>query len=152
MKNRKLIATTSSLAVVSGLLFVFMMNSTEEALCKVHVGSPHLSTFFQERNNLRVVKINAHSTCSRPHSDISLTVELWKEGILLKRFVKGTITQYPGVLKPNEKFYNKDTFEICKSDRKTKYFGKVFGKAWIDGQLQRATRIVKISTSVKCGT
>lgn len=152
MKNLKLIAAFSSVSVVSGLTFAFVMNNTEENFCKVRVGSPHLSTFFQELNDSRVVKLNAYSTCTKPHSDITLRVELWKEGVLLKRFVKGSVSNYPGVLRPNKKFYNKDTFELCKSNRETKYFGKAFGKALIEGEWYTATHVVRISTPVKCGT
>lgn len=152
MKNSKLIAAFSSLSVVTGLTFALMMNKTEDNFCEVRVGSPHLSTFFQELNNSRVVKINAYSTCTKPHSDITLRVELWKEGVLLKRFVRGSVSNFPGVLLPNKKFYNKDTFEICKTNRETKYFGKAFGKALIEGEWYRAKHVVRISTPVKCGT
>jgi hypothetical protein len=152
MKNRKIFAAFSSVSVVSGLLFAFSMNNSDDTLCKVHVGYPHLSTFFQKLNNSQVVKINAYSTCTKPHSDITLRVELWKEGVLLKRFVKGSVSNYPGVLRPNIKFYNKETFELCKSNRETKYFGKAFGKALIEGEWYTATHVVRISTPVKCGT
>jgi hypothetical protein len=152
MKNRKLTAAFSSVVVVSGLAFAFIMNNTEEQFCKVRVGSPHLSTFFQKLNDSRVVKINAYSTCTKPHSNITQRVELWKEGILVKRFVKESVSNHPGVLRPNKKFYNKDTFELCKSSRETKYFGKAFGIALIEGQWYTAKHVVRISTPVKCGT
>ena len=51
MKNRKLTAAFSSVALLSGLAFAFIINNTEDQFCKVRVGSPHLSTFFQKLND-----------------------------------------------------------------------------------------------------
>lgn len=120
--------------------------------CRVEVGLPHISKYFLKFRNINAVKVNAFSICNKAHSNVALTVELWKEGSLFKERISTTIVQHQGMIQPRVKFWNTSTFTLCSSSIKTLYFGKAYAKARIDGKWHYAVHKLKFSTPVKCGT
>lgn len=147
--NKMAFATASVLALAAVILPV---SEKEKSLCRVQASRPHISTFFAERNGLNALKINAYSVCDRPHSRVTITVELWKEETVFKKRIKKTIARHVGFLAPNERFYNQKTFVVCKTSRKSLYYGVAYAKALIDGEWHFATHKIAISIPINCGT
>jgi hypothetical protein len=102
---------------------VVPFSQKEKNPCRVEVAYPHVSTYFARKTGVEVVKVNAYSVCNRPHSRVTLTVQLWKDEAVFRKMVMETISRHPGTLRANEKFYNQDTFAFCKSTNETLYYG-----------------------------
>lgn len=149
-KPHRFQATTAIVLAVTAV--IVPISQKEKNPCRVEIAYPHISTYFASKKGVDVVKVNAYSVCNRPHSRVTLTVQLWKEESVFKKMLLETITRHPGTLRANEKFYNKDTFEFCKSDSETLYYGVAYAKAFIDGKWQFAAHKLDLSTPVKCGT
>ena len=150
MKNKK-IAAGLSVLIASALLIVPSLKKDKEP-CRVDLGKLHISTHFAEREGFAAVKVNAFSICNRPHSRVTLTVELWKEETIFKKRLRKTVTRNRGLIPPNEKFMNEKTYVPCKSNSETLYFAKAYGKALIDGVWHFAADKSEISIPIKCGT
>jgi hypothetical protein len=150
MKNKKTAAGLSVL-IASALLLVPALKKEKDP-CRVDLGTPHISTHLAEREGLAAVKVNAFSICNRPHSRVTLTVELWKEETIFKKRLRKTVTRNRGLIPPNEKFKNENTFVPCRDNSETLYFAKAYGKALIDGVWHFAADKSEISIPIKCGT
>jgi hypothetical protein len=150
MKNKKAAAGIAIFIAAAALAIPKAANDPSN--CKVSIGYPHISKFIQRNNGYLAVKVNAYSKCDRTHSRVTLTVELWKEELLLKKRIRKTVARHLQEIPAGEKFRNLGTFVRCNSDAKTLYFAKAYAKAWIDGKWQFATDRSKISIPVFCGT
>lgn len=129
--------------------------STEEpkSPCRLQVGNAHLSTSLFEKSQLRAVKVNATSICNVPQSKVTITVELWKTGLLGNHLVAKQTTRSTGTTFPGSRVKNFNTFRKCFNLTPTNYFGVAYSKALIDGEWQFARRVLsKEITSLKCGT
>lgn len=121
--------------------------------CRIQVDQPHISTNLLRKENRRVVKVNAFSICNVPHSNVSLTVELWKEGLLVNHLVRRSEIESTGVIFPGDKVTNAQTFQFCRNSRSTKYFGVAYSKALIKGVWHYARHALKNkNTDLRCGT
>lgn len=147
--NRFKATTAIALAITA---VIVPISQKEKNPCRVKIAYPHISTHFAVKKGVDVVKVNAYSVCNRPHSRVTLTVQLWKEELVFKKMLLETISRHPGTLRANEKFYNQETFEFCKSSKETLYYGVAYAKAFIDGKWQFAAHKLDFSTPVKCGT
>lgn len=150
MKKKKL-ATGVTILVASAVLVAPVLKK-EKIPCRVEVGRLHISTFLEEREGLVAVKVNAFSICNRPHSKVTLTVELWKEEIIFKKKIRKTVMVNPGLVPANQKFWNENTYVPCNSAAETLYFAKAYGKALIDGVWHFAADKSEKSVPIKCGT
>jgi hypothetical protein len=150
MRNRKTAAGVSLL--IASVILIVPVVKKEKNPCRVDLGNPHISTFIAERNGLAAVKVNAFSICNRPHSRITLTVELWKEETVFKKRIRVAIARHQGMILPNVKFENNRTFAPCLSSAETLYFAKAYGKALIEGEWNYASDKSEKSFTIKCGT
>lgn len=150
MKNRKAAAGITLLIAAS--LIAVPIATKDSHPCRVSVGHPHISKFIVRNNGFLAVKVNAYSKCNRPHSRVTLTVELWKEELVFKKRIRMTVARHSGEIPAGEKFRNLGTFVRCNSDSKTLYFAKAYAKAWIDDEWQFAADKNEKSIPVFCGT
>jgi len=121
--------------------------------CRLQIGLAHLSTNLFEKSKIRAVKVNASSICNVPQSNVSITVEIWKTGLLGNHLVAKRTISSPGTTFPGSQVDNLDTYRICKDRQSTEYYGVSYSKALIAGKLQyaRHTFSGNIQT-LNCGT
>jgi exoribonuclease II len=121
--------------------------------CRIQVDQPHISTNLLRKENRRFVKVNAFSICHAPHSNVTLTVELWKEGFLINHVVARSVIYQRDAVAPGEKVANLKTYETCLNSRTTKYFGVAYSQALIGGIWHNARHKQKERIVIlKCGT
>jgi len=121
--------------------------------CRLQITNAHLSTFIFEKQGLRALKVNASSICNVPQSSVTVTVELWKTGLLGNHLVRRRTFYSAGTTLPNSRVNNFLTFKRCKDRDPTQYFGIAYSKAFIAGRWQyaRHTQTKKI-IPLNCGT
>ena len=134
----------------SGILAI---KAKSKPLCRIEVSYPHISTSLVKNKGIRAVKVNAYSTCNRPHSTIRLTVEIWKEGLFLKEKLVSTTERRSAPIPAYERFYNNSTFIPCQNRELTRYYGVAYAKALIDDKWHYARDQLDIEFKViPCGT
>lgn len=129
------------------------MASESKPPCRLQVGIAHISTNLFERSQVRAVKINASSVCNVPQTNVTITVEIWKTGLLGNHLVwnhtiRSLRTTYPGF-----QVNNFSTYRKCKDETPTNYYGVSYSKALINGKWQYARHVLSNKiTLLKCGT
>ncbi len=99
------------------------------------------------------MKVNAFSTCNRPHSRVSLTVQLWKENRLLKEMLIQTVERHPKLVSAGMRVYNEGTFVPCLNFQSSHYYGVAYAKAMINGKWHFARSQLEIEIPpLNCGT
>jgi hypothetical protein len=125
----------------------------EKLPCRIQISSPHISSNIFRKTGLRAVKVNAFSICNVPQSNVTLTVEIWKNGIFSNHFVFKTITRSVGTTSPGRKIPNYNTFKVCISFESTTYYGVAHSKTFINFKWQYARDTFSIKNKpLKCGT
>lgn len=138
---------------VSSLTAVAVQVSKPKAPCRIEVSLPHISTFISRHQGIRAVKVNAFSTCNRPHSRVSLTVQLWKENLLLKEKLIQTVERHPKLVPAGMRVYNEGTFVPCLNFELSHYYGVAYAKAMINGKWHFARSQLEIEIPpLNCGT
>lgn len=103
--------------------------------------------------NRRGVLVSARSRCNVPHSQVLLTVQLYKVEKFGNHLLK-TISTDPN--NPKSTGYlvkNNAAFRACKNFKRTRYFGIATSKALINGQWKYAGRVRSEKTiEINCGT
>jgi hypothetical protein len=121
--------------------------------CRIQIGHAHLSKSVLAIHGVRAVKVNASSICNVPQSKVTLTVEILKYGLFGPQLVARTVTRVPGITYPGKKVDNFNTWKRCKNYEDTRYFGKAFAKAFIQGKWQFASDTYSFELEpLKCGT
>ena len=129
------------------------VSDVPKAPCRLQISDAHISTSLLEKRGLRAVKINASSICNIPQSNVTITVEIWKTGLLGNHFVSKRILNSPGTTLPNARVNHFLTFQKCKNKEPTQYFGIAYSKAFIAGKWQYARHTqTKRILPLKCGT
>jgi hypothetical protein len=124
-----------------------------KAPCRIQISQAHISSSVFEKLGFRAVKVNAFSKCNVPQSQVTLTVEIWKEGKFGNIRVARTVTKSPGITYPGRNVENFNTWQRCKTYTDSSYFGVAYSKAFIQGKWQyaRDTYSLKIKP-LACGT
>jgi hypothetical protein len=121
--------------------------------CRLQVGIAHLSTDLFEKFRLRAVKVNASSICNIPQTNVTITVEIWKTGLLGNHFVWKQTISSPGTTYPGSQVNNFSTYRRCINRTPTHYYGVSYSKALINGKWQFARHILTEKIAfLKCGT
>ena len=154
----KLQRTVGLLIIISLLnmnLALGSQSSTKEPKppCRLQVGIAHLSTDLFEKFRIRAVKVNASSICNVPQTNVTITVEIWKTGLLGNHFVwKQTINSL-GTTYSGSQVNNSSTYRRCRGKTPTHYYGVSYSKALKDGKWQYARHVLSNKiTLLKCGT
>jgi hypothetical protein len=124
-----------------------------KAPCRLQIGVAHLSTDLFEKLRVRAVKVNASSICQVPQSEVTITVEIWKTGMLHDHLVWQKTIKSPGTTYPGTRVDNFSTFRKCRNQTPSNYYGVSYSKALIGGKWQYARHTLSQKTSLlKCGT
>jgi hypothetical protein len=152
MNNKYSVGILTGALAISSLTAVAIQVGKPKDLCRIEVSIPHISTFISQRQGIRAVKVNAFSTCNRPHSRVSLTVQLWKENLLLKQMLIQTVERHPKLVPAGMRVYNEGTFVPCLNFQSSHYYGVAYAKAMINGKWHFARSKVKIEIPpLNCG-
>ena len=144
--------------VISSVLLLSLWQSSSFATspttnCYIRVDNPHISTSLKRTRGVTAVKVNARSKCDKAMSNLTLYVEIYKVGFFRNELVKGEKREELGYISPNKIIKNFRTYEECTSSKMSRYFGKAFATAFIEGR-QFSTPSVwsKKTVSLPCGT
>jgi hypothetical protein len=152
--KKKISAALITSSLVASTLIVFLTGGHEsKSDCRIQVSIPHVSTSISERFGLKAVKVNAFSTCNRPHERITLVVQIWKENLVFKELLISHVEREPKLMPAGKRFYNESTFVPCLNSQMTKYYGVAYGKAMINGKWYFANHKLDIVIPpIPCGT
>ena len=121
--------------------------------CRIQIAHAHISKSVFLRYGVRAVKVNASSICNVPQSKVTLTVEIFKHGLFGPQLVARSVKRVPRITYPGNKVDNFDTWRRCKTFEETRFFGKAFAKAFIQGKWQLASDTYSIELEpLRCGT
>ena len=152
MTTRKIIILS---LLVSFLIPIYAEAASDapKAPCRLQISDAHISTSLLEKRGFRAVKVNASSICNVPQSNVTITVEIWKTGLLGNHFVQKRTINSPGTTFPNSRVNNFQTFKKCKDKDPTQYFGIAYSKALIAEKWQYARHTqTKRIIPLNCGT
>lgn len=121
--------------------------------CFIRIDNPHLSKSIKRNRGFDAVKVNAISICDKDLSDLRITVEIYKEGLLRNHRVASKTLEVKELVPANKRIAHKGTWERCKSKRMSRYFGKAYAEALIQGKNMRTLPVTTEKTiSLQCGT
>lgn len=129
------------------------MTSSAKPACGIEIDNAHISRHMLRTKNTRGVLVSARSRCHVLHSEVFLTVQLYKVEKFGNHLLK-TISTDPN--NPKSTGYlvrNNAAFRACKNFQRTRYFGIAISKAVINGQWKYAGRVRSEKTiEINCGT
>lgn len=119
--------------------------------CYIKVDDPHISNYYLKRGEVRV-KVNARSYCALGHSQVKLSIEIWKKGRIGSNFVKKFETLPNAKISSGIKVELKNASVICLNEKATSYFAYAYSKALVHGKKRRTPVAVSDTVNLKCGT
>lgn len=146
-----------SLVISASILLSFCnypsLANAPKTNCYIRVDNPHISKSLKRTKGVTAVKVNARSKCDKAMSDLTLYVEIYKVGFFRNELVNGEKREVLGYISPNKIIKNFRTYEECTSSKVSKYFGKAYATAFIDGR-KFSTPFVwsRKTVSLPCGT
>lgn len=119
--------------------------------CYIKVDDPHISNYYLSRGEVRV-KVNARSICGIGHSEVKLTIEIWKRGRIGSNFVRKFTTEPLSRTSSGTRVELKNASVICLNEKETSYFAYAYSKAIVHGKKRRTPVAVSDTVNLKCGT
>ena len=110
-------------------------------LCNIEIGDAHISKSLLRTRGLIAVKVNAKSQCDKPIRGLVLTVEIYKNGLLIDHRVAKTEVMVKGIVIQNQVVKNQKTYVKCKSNKWTNYYGIAHGEAIVNGESMKTLRV-----------
>ena len=102
------------------------------------------------------IKIDADSVCNRPMTDLVLTVEIYKLGIIGYLFQHKVAVGREIVhefIPADEKIFNIKTNAPCKNHKLTEYYGIAYATAVINGKPVKTLHVMtERNKKLRCGT
>ena len=124
-----------------------------KAPCRLEVSIAHLSTDLFEKSRIRAVKVDSSSICNVQQRNVTITVEIWKTGLLGNHLVLRRSITSSGATFPGAQVNNFVTYAICKNRTNTSYYGVSYSKAFIEGKWQYARHVLSREIRpLRCGT
>ena len=121
--------------------------------CFLRVDNPHLSDSIRRKRGFDAVKVNAISICDKELLGLKITVEIYKKGLLRNYKVASKTLQINGFIPANKRIAHKGTWERCKNERESRYYGTAYAVALIQGKEMRTLPVTTQKTiSLPCGT
>lgn len=121
--------------------------------CFLRVDNPHLSDSIRRKRGFDAVKVNAISICDKELLGLKITVEIYKKGLLRNYKVASKTLQINGFIPANKRIAHKGTWERCKNERVSSYYGVAYAVALIPGKDLRTLPVTTDKTiSLPCGT
>jgi hypothetical protein len=122
-------------------------DSTNPAGCSVQISDAHISSYYLRRG-IRAAKVNAFISCEAPVSDLSLTVQLWKTGLIFDHLQAQNPTTYPYGSRLN----NTGTWKQCANTTSSTFYGDAYASVWENGVQYTASVQSPHNTTLACGT
>ncbi len=128
---------------ISSLLFFAQLITTNTSAndvtlprtaCHIEVGNAHLSTYIKRTRGLDAVKVNATSTCNFTQRSVQLTVKIFKVGAVADYLVAQESTKPLATASTGRVVKNQFTFLLCKTSKKSFFYGIAFSQAIIKGK------------------
>lgn len=121
--------------------------------CFIKIGDPHISRYLLERRGIRAVKVNAESRCNYFQQNVRLKVRIYKKGRFSNYFVREFEIDPSNPKSSGFIVKNWQSYEICKNQKRTIYFGTAISQAEINGRIL-TTPVARSADSepLKCGT
>ena len=120
--------------------------------CNIKLDNPHYSKSVQIRKGFTAIKVNARSRCNRQMTNLILTVEIHKIGLLRDYTVAREEVKAPGPIFPNTIIKNQKTYIACKNTKTSRYYGEAYATAYIKGERVRTLHVLTEKTiTVNCG-
>lgn len=121
--------------------------------CFIRVDNPHLSDSIKRKRGFDAVKVNAISICDKELLSLKITVEIYKKGFLRNYKVVSKTLLINSYIPANKTIEHKGTWERCKNERASKYYGTAYAVAVIQGKNMRTLPVTTQKTiSLPCGT
>lgn len=121
--------------------------------CFLRVDNPHLSDSIKRKRGFDAVKVNAISICDKELLGLKITVEIYKKGFFRNHRVASKTLQIKGYIPANKRIAHKGTWERCKNERVSIYYGIAFAVALTQGKSMRTLPVTTEKTiSLPCGT
>lgn len=122
------------------------------ASCRIEIDNAHLSKSIKRREGVDAVKVNARSICDVYQTNVSLTVQIYQEG-LFRDYLRSSYTTNPTRATSNGfRVENKNSKWYCQTKKPSRFYGIAFSTATIGGQQFIAPRARSVtSVSLPCG-
>lgn len=102
--------------------------------CRIEIGNAHISTFILESQGSRAVKVNATSICNITHSNVKLTVRIYKVGRFRNYLVAAYATNPLAPTSRGFRVKNQNAFMECRTHVESRFYGIAFAEAVLAGQ------------------
>ena len=121
--------------------------------CNIRVDNVHLSKSIRAKKGFNAVKVSARSKCNVNMSNLSLTVELRKVGLLRNHLLRVRTLEVRKVIPVNFSITNKSTWFKCKNNQSSRYSGVAYAKALTSEKTVFTPRVYSERiTILPCGT
>jgi hypothetical protein len=121
--------------------------------CYLRVDNPHLSDSIKKQKGFEAVKVNAVSICNKDISNLQITVEIRKKGLLLDHEVAKRSIEVMGFIPANKRIAHKGTWRKCDNKKVSEYYGVAYAVANIEGKrMQTLPARTAKKVSLPCGT
>jgi hypothetical protein len=86
-------------------------------------------------------------------SNLELTVEIYKVGLFMDHKVASEKVTIQTLVEPNKIVKNEETYAVCKNSKQSKFYGRAFASALIEGKRYQTPKVLTAKTiSLDCGT
>lgn len=121
--------------------------------CNIRIDNPHLSEYIKRTTREIAVKVNARSRCDKPMTNVRLVVQIYKVGLFRDYLIDEKVQFVKGLVIPNRVIGNKEAYVVCKTRKLTKFYGKAFATAEINGKSVKTFPVLSPNTvKLACGT
>lgn len=128
-------------------------NDQPKTKCNIRIDNPHLSEYIKRTTREIAVKVNARSKCDKPMTNVRLVVQIYKVGLFRDYLIDEEVQFIKGFVIPNRVISNKEAYVVCKTRKLTKFYGKAFATAEIDGKSVKTFPVLSPNTvKLACGT
>jgi len=149
----KFVITFLIIATTISTNYFAMANNQPRTKCNIRIDNPHLSEYIKRTTRDIAVKVNARSKCDKPMTNVRLVVQIYKVGIFRDYLVDEKVEFVKGFIFPNRIVKNNKSYVVCKTRKETKFYGKAFATAEINGKSMKILPVLSPKTvKLACGT
>lgn len=160
MKSQILKFLITAAPFTLSLLILFPINASyagevtpPRTRCFITIEDAHISKYILKHEGRRAVKVNAYSTCNVTQSNVELTVKIFKVGAFGSYLIKQKSTKPLSKASNGLVVTNFFTYEYCKNEIESVYYGVAYSKAIINGKTYVTAPDWSANPSkLKCGT
>lgn len=137
----------------SGANAAVEMTRSAKPVCGIEIDNAHISRHMVRFQNRRGVLVSARSRCNVPHTQVLLTVQLYKVEKFGNHLLRTKTTDPKDPKSSGYLVRNNAAWIACRNYIRTTYFGIATSKALINGRWKYAGRARSDkSIEINCGT